>query len=132
MEYIENKELEKQEVKGIFTDMIKYAPSKLCGMLGNVITVPIYTSLFSQEQYGLYTISIAMLSFLCIIFSDWVGLSGLRFFRHHQIEDNLSKYLSTLVTILIINMILMFSVSIKCQLVISKFPSQAILSRLPC
>lgn len=112
MEYIENKELEQKEVKGIFTDMIKYAPSKLCGMLGNVITVPIYTSLFSQEQYGLYTISIAMLSFLCIIFSDWVGLSGLRFFRHHQIEDNLSKYLSTLVTILTINMVLMFSVSI--------------------
>ncbi|MCM1338372.1 MAG: polysaccharide biosynthesis C-terminal domain-containing protein [Muribaculaceae bacterium] len=111
MEYIENKELEEKEIKGIFTDMIKYAPSKLCGMLGNVITVPIYTSLFSQEQYGLYTISIAMLSFLCIIFSDWVGLSGLRFFRHHQISEDLPKYLTTLVTILTINMILMFGIS---------------------
>lgn len=111
MEYIENKELEEKEVKGIFTDMIKYAPSKLCGMLGNVITVPIYTSLFSQEQYGLYTISIAMLSFLCILFSDWVGLSGLRFFRHHQISEDLPKYLTTLVTILTINMLLMFAVS---------------------
>ena len=111
MEYIENKELEEKEVKGIFTDMIKYAPSKLCGMLGNVITVPIYTSLFSQEQYGLYTISIAMLSFLCIIFSDWVGLSGLRFFRHHQISEDLPKYLTTLVTILTINMLLMFAIS---------------------
>ncbi len=111
MEYIENKELEEKEVKGIFTDMLKYAPSKLCGMFGNMITVPIYTSLFSQEQYGLYTISIAMLSFLCIIFSDWVGLSGLRFFRHHQLDDNLPKYLTTLVTILIINMLLMFSIA---------------------
>lgn len=112
MEYIENKEFEQKEVKGIFTDMIKYAPSKLCGLLGNVITVPIYTSLFSQEQYGLYTISIAMLSFLCIIFSDWVGLSGLRFFRHHQLIDNLPKYLSTLVTILTINMVLMFAIAL--------------------
>lgn len=112
MEYIENKELEEKEIKGIFTDMLKYAPSKLCGMLGNVITVPIYTSLFSTEQYGLYTISIAMLSFLCIIFSDWVGLSGLRFFRHHQLENDLPKYLTTLVTILTINMILMFGISI--------------------
>lgn len=111
MEYIENKELEKQEVKGIFTDMIKYAPSKLCGMLGNVITVPIYTSLFTTEQYGLYTISIAMLSFLCIIFSDWVGLSGLRFFRHHQISEDLPKYLTTLVAILTLNMVLMFGIS---------------------
>lgn len=111
MEYIENKELEEKEVRGIFTDMLKYSPSKLCGMLGNVITVPIYTSLFSTEQYGLYTISIAMLSFLCIIFSDWVGLSGLRFFRHHQIEKDLPKYLTTLVTILTINMTLMFAIS---------------------
>ena len=111
MEYIENKELEKQEVKGIFTDMIKYAPSKLCGMLGNVITVPIYTSLFTTEQYGLYTISIAMLSFLCIIFSDWIGLSGLRFFRHHQLLKDLPKYLTTLVTLLVINLALMFAIS---------------------
>lgn len=112
MEYIENKELEEKEVKGIFTDILKYAPSKLCGMLGNVITVPIYTSLFTTEQYGLYTISIAMLSFLCIIFSDWVGQSGLRFFRHHQLMDDLPKYLTTLVTILTMNMILMFAISI--------------------
>ena len=34
MEYIENKELEEKEIKGIFTDMIKYFPSKLCGMFG--------------------------------------------------------------------------------------------------
>ena len=111
MEYIENRELQEKEIKGIFTDMIKYAPSKLCGMLGNVITVPIYTSIFTVEQYGLYTISIAMLSFLCIIFSDWVGMSGLRFFRHHQISQDLPKYLTTLVAILTINMTLMFAIS---------------------
>lgn len=111
MEYIENKELEEKEIKGIFSDMLKYAPSKLCGMFGNMITVPIYTGLFSQQEYGLYTISIAMLSFLCIIFSDWVGLSGLRFFRHHQIVDDLPKYLTTLVTMLTINMILMFGIA---------------------
>ena len=112
MEYVENKELESKEIKGIFSDMAKYAPSKLCGMFGNVITVPIYTSLFTTEQYGLYTVSIAMLSFLCIIFSDWVGLAGLRFFRHHQLEEDLPKYLSTLVIILTINMCLMFGLSI--------------------
>lgn len=52
-----------------------------------------------------------MLSFLCILFSDWVGLSGLRFFRHHQIVDDLPKYLTTLVTLLTINMVLMFGIA---------------------
>lgn len=111
MEYVVNKELEEKETRAIFTDMVKYAPSKLCGMFGNVITVPIYTNLFSTEQYGLYTVSIAMLSFLCIIFSDWVGLSALRFFRFHQLEEDLPKYLTMIISILTINILLMFGLS---------------------
>ena len=111
MEYVVNKELEEKETRAIFTDMLKYAPSKLCGMFGNVITVPIYTNLFSTEQYGLYSVSIAMLSFLCIIFSDWVGLSALRFFRLHQLEKDLPKYLTMIITILTINIFLMFGLS---------------------
>lgn len=111
MEYVENKELEEKETRAIFTDMIKYAPSKLCGMFGNMIAVALYTNLLSTEQYGLYTVSIAMLSFLCIIFSDWVGLSALRFFRFHQLEEDLPKYLTMIVSILSVNMILMFGLS---------------------
>ena len=111
MEYVVNKELEEKETRAIFTDMMKYAPSKLCGMFGNVITVPIYTKLFTTEEYGLYSVSIAMLSFLCIIFSDWVGLSALRFFRLHQLEKDLPKYLTMIVSILSINLLLMFGLS---------------------
>lgn len=108
MEFIENKEVEKEQLKAIFRDMVKYSPSKIIGMLGNAIIVPVYTSLLSPDQYGLYSLSIATLSFLCIIFSDWVGLSGLRFFKHHQMMQDMPKYLTTLVTMLITNIFLMF------------------------
>ena len=111
MEYIENIEEEQKQIKEIWGDMLKYAPSKICGTLGNAIVIPIYTSLLSPEQYGLYTLSIAFLSFLCIIFSDWVGLSGLRFFRFAQINNHLAKYLSILITILSVNLILMYILS---------------------
>ncbi len=111
MEFIENREVEKEQLKAIFRDMVKYSPSKIIGMLGNAIIVPVYTSLLSPEQYGLYSLSIALLSFLCIIFSDWVGLSGLRFFKHHQMTQDMPKYLTTLVTILISNVFLMFIVA---------------------
>ncbi|MBQ1612577.1 MAG: hypothetical protein II085_03790, partial [Alphaproteobacteria bacterium] len=97
MEYVENKEEECAQTLGIFKDMMKYSPSKIIGMIGNTIVIPIYTNLLLPEQYGLYSLSIALLSFLCIIFSDWVGLSGLRFFRKAQLADDLSQYLSTLV-----------------------------------
>ena len=111
MEFVENKEVEREQLVAIFRDMMKYSPSKICGMLGNAIIVPVYTSLLSPEQYGLYSLSIATLSFLCIIFSDWVGLSGLRFFRQHQMTQDMPKYLTTLVTMLASNLFLMFVLS---------------------
>lgn len=111
MEYIENKLVEEEQTRGIFQDMAKYAPSKIVGTLGNALIVPVYTSLLPPEQYGLYTISIALLSFLCIIFSDWVGLSGLRFFRHHQIMQDMPKYLTTLVSMLTFNILMMLLVA---------------------
>lgn len=111
MEFVENVEVEKEQLKAIFRDMVKYSPSKIIGMIGNAIIVPVYTSLLSPEQYGLYSLSIAVLSFLCIIFSDWVGLSGLRFFKHHQMTQDMPKYLTTLVTMLSTNICLMFILS---------------------
>ncbi|MBO6088088.1 oligosaccharide flippase family protein [bacterium] len=108
MEFIENREVEQEQLKAIFRDMVKYSPSKICGMLGNAIIVPVYTSILSPDQYGLYSLSIATLSFLCIIFSDWVGLSGLRFFKQHEMTQDMSKYLTTLVTMLGTNLCLMF------------------------
>ena len=108
MEFVANSEEERIQLTAIFKDMLKYSPSKICGMLGNAIIVPVYTSLLPPEQYGLYSLSIALLSFLCIIFSDWVGLSGLRFFRQHQLAQDLPRYLSVLVSILVINVAAMF------------------------
>ena len=108
MEFVANSEEERIQLTAIFKDMLKYSPSKICGMLGNAVIVPVYTSLLPPEQYGLYSLSIALLSFLCIIFSDWVGLSGLRFFRQHQLAQDLPRYLSVLVSILVINVAAMF------------------------
>lgn len=108
MEFIANREVEKEQLKAIFRDMVKYSPSKIVGMLGNAIIVPVYTALLSPEQYGLYSLSIAVLSFLCILFSDWIGLSGLRFFKQHQMTQDMPKYLTTLVGMLGANLFLMF------------------------
>lgn len=95
-------------VKHIFKDMLKYAPSKLFGLLGNAVIVPVYTNLLSPSQYGVYAISLAVLSFLCIIFSDWIGMSGLRFFRQNQLSEKIPNYISTLVFVLVTNLLSMY------------------------
>ncbi|MBR5556124.1 oligosaccharide flippase family protein [bacterium] len=111
MKFAEDQYIDKEQLNAIFKDIVKYSPSKLCGMLGNALIVPVYTHLLLPEQYGLYSLSIAFLSFLCIIFSDWVGLSGLRFFRSFQLADELPKYLSMLVSILTFNICAMFLIA---------------------
>lgn len=110
MEDIKTLDSEKEyfELKEIFKDVFRYAPSKACGTLGNALVVPVYTCILTTEEYGLYSLSIALLSFLCIIFSDWIGLSGLRFFKKNQMMQNLTKYLSTLMFMLTVNLITMF------------------------
>ena len=111
MEYIENKAVEQEQVQGIIKDIIKYAPSKFVGFVGNALIVPVYTNILLPEQYGLYSLSIALLSFLCILFSDWIGLSGLRFFRQYQLTEDIPKYMTTLVSMLTFNIVLMFIVA---------------------
>ena len=99
-------------LKAIFKDMLKYAPSKIFGLFGNIAVVPVYTNLLSPSQYGVYVISLAVLSFLCILFSDWIGLSGLRYFRQNQLEGMVPKYISTLAMILASNLSVMFIVAL--------------------
>lgn len=101
----------KEFIKPIFQDIFKYSPYKLVALVLNIITVPIYTMFLSPSDYGLYSISIATLSFICIIFSDWIGLSALRFFEEQQIKQNVAQYFGTLVTLLCVNLIMMFSCS---------------------
>ncbi|MDD3236942.1 MAG: oligosaccharide flippase family protein [Candidatus Gastranaerophilales bacterium] len=103
-----SREVTATSLKNMFVDMVKYSPSKICGLIGNTIVIPIYTTLLSTEQYGIYTLAISFLSFLCIIFSDWIGLSALRFFRHHEITDKMPKYLTTVLALLGMNLLIMF------------------------
>ena len=105
----------------VFKDMVKYMPSKLVGILGNIIIVPIYTNLLTPDQYGLYSIAVATLSFLCIIFFDWIGTSGLRFFKIHQMVGDVSRYFASLVTLLGINYALMWILITLCGEQITSF-----------
>lgn len=97
-------------LKHIIIDTIKYSPSKFLGVVGNLITVPIYTKLLTPSEYGLYNIAIAFLSFICILFSDWVGSAGLRFFKQYEKKSDISNFFSNLFILLITNIVLMFSI----------------------
>ncbi len=88
--------------------MIKYSPSKILASIIGLLVVPLYTRILSPEQFGLYHISVATLSFICIIFSDWVGIAALRFFKENKILSTVNSYFGTLILIITINLTIMF------------------------
>lgn len=95
----------------IFKDVFKYAPSKIIGAIINLLMVSVYTNLISPKEYGLYMVATGVISFLAIIFSDWIGTSALRFFREHFKKDNIQSYFSTIFLLLIINLSVMYALS---------------------
>lgn len=95
-------------LKNIGKDSLKYLPSKVLGTIMNLICVPIYTKLLVPEQYGLYQVAIAFLSLAAIIFSDWVGVAGLRFFKESESTCDIKHYFSTLLFLISSNLILMY------------------------
>jgi|GEM_PF-526718 len=109
------KEIDNSSMKQFFSDIgqdiIKYFPSKIFGSFGNLIMVAIYTNLLSPAQYGIYIVATAVLSFLCIIFSDWIGISGLRFFTENKSKGCIKSYFSTLLFLLVSNLIFLFIAS---------------------
>ncbi len=99
----------KKKLSEINKDILKYTPSKIVGMLMNLAIVPIYTKLLLPEQYGLYNISIGLLSLIAIIFSDWVGLSALRFLKEHLKNANVKEFFNSILFLLIANLFLMYA-----------------------
>jgi len=51
------------------------------------------------------------LSFLCIIFSDWVGLVSLRFFREHYNKDDVKTFFSSIMFLLFTNLLIMYLIA---------------------
>lgn len=91
----------------LLIDVLKIAPSKIIGTLGNVLSVTLYTWLMHKADYGLYNVCIALLSLICILFSDWVGTSALRFYSESSKKDKLNEYYSSIIFILLSNLIIM-------------------------
>ncbi|MEI7475617.1 MAG: oligosaccharide flippase family protein [bacterium] len=106
--------------KNIFNDTLKIAPSKIIGTVANLLSIPLYTSLMGKSEYGLYSVAIAVLSFICILFSDWVGISALRFFSEKK-NRNITEYLSSLFFLLFANLSVMYLIAVIFFKPISQF-----------
>ncbi|MGD0612082.1 MAG: polysaccharide biosynthesis C-terminal domain-containing protein [Anaerolineales bacterium] len=78
--------------KRITKDLLTYLPGQALPALAAFITVPIYTHLFSPDQYGNYALAGAAVEFLVLGTATGFGQAAVRFFSAYQLKSSLSSY----------------------------------------
>lgn len=79
-------------MKGYLGDLLKYLPNKLIPSLLGFITLPILTRLFSPQEFGEYSISLATISVLTILVT-WVNQSNIRFYPFYLKAGRHDEYI---------------------------------------
>lgn len=79
-------------IKYIGKDMLKYVPAKFLPALISLVSLPIYTNIFSPDEYGIYSMVMSGVGLISNIVAGWLGHSALRFYD----EFNDQKDKSTL------------------------------------
>ena len=75
--------------KRITKDLLTYLPAKALPALAAFITVPIYTRLFSPDQFGNYVLAVAAAEFLLLAAIEGFGQGAIRFFSAYQRRSSL-------------------------------------------
>jgi O-antigen/teichoic acid export membrane protein len=82
--------------KRIAKELLTYLPAKALPALAAFITVPIYTRLFSPDQYGNYVLAVATAEFLLLGTVSGFGQGAVRFFSAYQSRSGLSNYFAVI------------------------------------
>ncbi len=75
----------------LLVDLLKYAPSQLAPILRAFIAIPIYTRVFSPEQYGMYSITLAVVNVMTLL-NGWIGTSIIRFYPEYEQRGRLPAF----------------------------------------
>ena len=81
----------------LLVDLLKYAPSQLAPILRAFLAIPIYTRVFTPEQYGMYSITLAVVNVMTLL-NGWIGTSIIRFYPEYEQQQRLPAFNVTIWT----------------------------------
>ncbi|MGE5403247.1 MAG: lipopolysaccharide biosynthesis protein [Candidatus Doudnabacteria bacterium] len=76
-------------------DSLWYVPAEVIPALLGFLVIPVYTWLFTPEEYGDYSLAMATVSMLAIFTYVWLNNSNLRFFSIYRNKNELGTYYTT-------------------------------------
>jgi O-antigen/teichoic acid export membrane protein len=113
-------------LKNTGKDALRYVPAKVVPGIINFLAILIYTRIFTTEDYGNFYLTMAFVSVMSILGSNWLVESVTRFYAQFELRKDLNRFFSTIVysyvlsTLLILGLviggILIFSDKISSEL----------------
>ncbi|UCH15113.1 MAG: oligosaccharide flippase family protein [Bacteroidales bacterium] len=97
MKEIENKKFQK--------DLFWYLLGSIIPSLLSFIRNPIFTRIFTPEEYGYYSIVVHTFSYLSIILFSWIGSCLWRYYFEYQKKNELKILYSNIITLLLVSSI---------------------------
>jgi len=82
--------------KRITADLLTYLPAKMLPALTAFITVPIFTHLFTPDQYGNYMLAVGVAEFLLAATTTGLAAGAVRFYAAYSIKQDLPRYFTSL------------------------------------
>ena len=80
-------------------DTISYIPGIILPILIGILIIPIYTRIFSPEEYGNYIALLTIFSVIQALSSSWIGSTIIRFNERYANEKKTIKFISTSILI---------------------------------
>lgn len=98
--------------KEVFKDMFKYFPSQAIPMILGFVSIPIFTRLFSPENYGTYVLVVSTVSILINITTGWLSMSVIRFYPAYNLNSRINEFQGNIMSLSLISIIIVSSVSL--------------------
>jgi len=76
----------------ILADLWRYLPAKIVPALTPLITVPVYTHLFTPHEYGLYVLAFGVAELLLAVAATGLATGAVRFYALYRREQRLASY----------------------------------------
>lgn len=93
-------------IKAVFRDILKYLPSGVVPGIVGFVCIPIFTRLFSPQEYGNYSIAMATVMVMTVILG-WLPMGIVRFYPVYEKKGNLHRFetsifISNLISVLVL------------------------------
>jgi len=81
-------------IRGLVGDLLKYLPAQVVPAIVGVVSIPVFTRIFSPSDYGAYSLVVATVTIMSIV-ANWLGMSVIRFYPVQEQKGQLEQLYST-------------------------------------